>query len=54
MMTEPEGTPEVDLGDLEAFQGVAKFPVRVKCATLSWHTLRAALDAPGTNVSTES
>jgi nitrogen fixation NifU-like protein len=42
MMTEPEETPEVDLGDLEAFQGVAKFPVRVKCATLAWHVLEEA------------
>jgi nitrogen fixation protein NifU and related proteins len=34
----------VALGDLEALQGVVKFPVRIKCATLSWHTLRQALD----------
>ena len=39
MMTEPDEEPAVDLGDLEAFQGVAKFPVRVKCATLAWHVL---------------
>ena len=32
------------LGDLEALQGVVKFPVRIKCATLSWHTLAQALD----------
>src|SRR3954451_7096892 len=32
LMTDPEAAPAVDLGDLEAFQGVAKFPVRVKCA----------------------
>ncbi|HZP26917.1 MAG TPA: SUF system NifU family Fe-S cluster assembly protein [Dehalococcoidia bacterium] len=32
-----------DLGDLEALYGVRKFPVRVKCATLAWHTLRDAL-----------
>ena len=32
------------LGKLEAFSGVREFPVRVKCATLPWHTLRAALD----------
>ena len=36
--------PEVKLGDLEALQGVVKFPVRIKCATLSWHTLTQALD----------
>jgi nitrogen fixation NifU-like protein len=37
--------PEVPLGDLEALQGVVKFPVRIKCATLSWNTLVQALDA---------
>lgn len=37
--------PEVALGDLEALQGVVKFPVRIKCATLSWNTLSQALDA---------
>src|SRR5579875_2297343 len=34
----------VSLGDLEALQGVVKFPVRIKCATLSWHTLAQAID----------
>jgi nitrogen fixation NifU-like protein len=34
----------VTLGDLEALQGVVKFPVRIKCATLAWHTLAQALD----------
>ena len=39
MLTHPErGVPE-DLGDLEALHGVGKFAVRVKCATLAWHTL---------------
>jgi len=33
----------ITLGDLEALQGVVKFPVRIKCATLSWHTLAQAL-----------
>src|SRR5215469_5675224 len=33
------GEPDVSLGDLEALQGVVKFPVRIKCATLSWNTL---------------
>jgi nitrogen fixation protein NifU and related proteins len=42
--------PEVKLGDLEALQGVVKFPVRIKCATLSWNTLAQALDiAEGAN-----
>ena len=34
----------VKLGDLEALQGVVKFPVRIKCATLAWNTLLSALD----------
>ena len=34
----------VQLGDLEALQGVVKFPVRIKCATLAWNTLQQALD----------
>jgi len=44
MMTDPEFVPESDLGDLEALQGVAHYPVRVKCATLAWHTLHEALE----------
>lgn len=44
MMMEPKEEPAADLGDLEAFQGVAKFPVRVKCATLVWHVLEEGLD----------
>jgi nitrogen fixation protein NifU and related proteins len=34
----------VELGDLEALQGVVKFPVRIKCATLAWNTLQQGLD----------
>jgi nitrogen fixation protein NifU and related proteins len=34
----------VKLGDLEALQGVQKFPVRIKCATLAWNTLKQSLD----------
>jgi nitrogen fixation NifU-like protein len=34
----------VNLGDLEALQGVVKFPVRIKCATLAWNTLQQGLD----------
>ena len=37
---------DIPLGDLEALQGVVKFPVRIKCATLSWNTLLQALDTP--------
>jgi nitrogen fixation NifU-like protein len=36
---------DVKLGDLEALQGVVKFPVRIKCATLAWNTLLQALDS---------
>jgi nitrogen fixation NifU-like protein len=42
-----------DLGKLAAFAGVSEFPVRVKCATLAWHTLRAALQGEQHAVSTE-
>ena len=38
--------PAVELGDLEALRGVVKFPVRIKCATLSWNTLAQALEEP--------
>lgn len=38
------GGDTADLGKLVVFSGVREFPVRVKCATLPWHTLRAALD----------
>ena len=38
------GAADVKLGDLEALRGVVKFPVRIKCATLSWNTLVQALD----------
>ena len=37
-------TEDIPLGDLEALQGVVKFPVRIKCATLAWNTLIEALD----------
>ncbi|MGI9597959.1 MAG: Fe-S cluster assembly sulfur transfer protein SufU [Acidimicrobiales bacterium] len=41
---EPDVTSELPLGDLEALRGVVKFPVRIKCATLSWNTLSQAFD----------
>ena len=47
MSIEVDGEPgdaDVALGDLEALQGVVKFPVRIKCATLAWNTLLQALD----------
>ena len=40
----PEGEPGATLGDLEALRGVVKFPVRIKCATLSWNTLAQGID----------
>ena len=44
----PEIDPDVKLGDLEALRGVVKFPVRIKCATLSWNTLLQALEEAAT------
>jgi nitrogen fixation NifU-like protein len=44
----PTPDPDVKLGDLEALQGVVKFPVRIKCATLSWNTLGQGLDEVAT------
>ncbi len=46
-----EASPE--LGKLAVFSGVREFPVRVKCATLAWHTLKAALEDRDEPVSTE-
>ena len=46
--------PPIDeLGKLTVFAGVRDYPMRVKCATLAWHTLRAAVDARKDVVSTE-
>ncbi len=47
------GTASEGLGKLAAFAGVRRFPARVKCATLAWHTLRAALDRTPEPVTTE-
>jgi len=52
------GRPATDeetenLGKLAAFAGVCEFPMRVKCATLAWHTLRAALAGQSNPASTE-
>jgi nitrogen fixation protein NifU and related proteins len=44
---------EENLGKLAVFAGVSEFPLRVKCATLAWHTLRAALRGEQEAVSTE-
>ena len=45
MLFSKDYDPEI-LGDLEALEGVRKFPVRTKCATLAWHCLQTLLDAP--------
>ena len=42
-MDEADPAADVKLGDLEALQGVVKFPVRIKCAVLAWNTLTEAL-----------
>lgn len=47
------GGDQEALGKLAVFSGVAEFPMRVKCATLSWHTLRAALEDTHEPVTTE-
>ena len=42
------------LGSLRVLGGVSKFPIRVKCATLAWHAMKAAIDgSPDAEVSTE-
>lgn len=43
---QPEGGVRGPLGPLAALAGVSRFPIRVKCASLAWHTLKAALDRP--------
>ena len=48
-----EESTAAELGKLSAFSGVKEFPVRVKCATLPWHTLRSALRGTGEVVFTE-
>ena len=48
-----EVAPAPELGKLAVFSGVCEYPVRVKCATLCWHTLRAALREDGATIKTE-
>jgi nitrogen fixation protein NifU and related proteins len=52
LLTSDDARPPQDLGKLAALAGVREYPVRVKCATLCWHTLNAAL-AGGATVTTE-
>jgi nitrogen fixation protein NifU and related proteins len=53
LLTAPSAQPPPDLGKLMALAGVAEFPARVKCASLCWHTLNAALERAPAPVSTE-
>ncbi|OGS51314.1 MAG: SUF system NifU family Fe-S cluster assembly protein [Euryarchaeota archaeon RBG_16_68_12] len=54
LVTGKKGAAEApDLGKLAAFQGVSGFPVRVKCASLAWHTLKAALEEKEASISIE-
>ena len=52
MLTGANG-PAAEVGKLAVFAGVREFPSRIKCATLAWHTLQAALSEAGEPVSTE-
>ena len=54
MITSTPGTPTEDLGKLSVFAGVREFPTRIKCASLAWHTMKAAVaHESGAPVSTE-
>jgi nitrogen fixation NifU-like protein len=53
LLTHQDAVPGAELGKLAALSGVREFPARVKCASLCWHTLNAALDRGAATVSTE-
>ncbi|RWA52446.1 iron-sulfur cluster assembly scaffold protein [Cupriavidus sp. UYMSc13B] len=53
LVTGAPGEAEVPMGKLEVLAGVREFPARVKCATLAWHTMQAALENSARPVSTE-
>jgi nitrogen fixation protein NifU and related proteins len=53
LLTQPDAAPDGSIGKLAALSGVREFPVRVKCASLCWHTLNAALEHGAARVSTE-
>jgi nitrogen fixation protein NifU and related proteins len=53
MVTEDDGKQHPELGKLEVLAGVREFPARVKCATLAWHTLLAALKDQQQPITTE-
>jgi nitrogen fixation protein NifU and related proteins len=46
-------TEAQSLGKLAVFSGVSEYPIRVKCASLSWHAMKAGLDQPAAQISTE-
>ena len=55
MITSEPGTPTADLGKLSVFAGVREFPTRIKCASLAWHTMKAAVaDDPSTSLRASS
>ncbi len=45
---------DVSIGKLQVLEGVSEFPMRVKCASLAWHTMKAAIDRKDEAVSTEA
>jgi nitrogen fixation protein NifU and related proteins len=53
LLTQQDAVPDASLGKLAALSGVREFPARVKCASLCWHTLNAALERSAAPVSTE-
>jgi nitrogen fixation protein NifU and related proteins len=53
LLTRSDAAPDGALGKLAALSGVREFPVRVKCASLCWHTLNAALEHGAATISTE-
>jgi nitrogen fixation protein NifU and related proteins len=50
MITSNPETPPADLGKLSVFAGVREFPTRIKCASLAWHTMKAAVAHPSTSL----
>ena len=53
MLTGVAAEQGLELGKLRVFEGVREYPVRVKCATLSWHAMRSALEGSGETAKTE-
>ncbi len=52
LVTGTDKTPAKDLGPLRALAGVSRFPMRVKCASLSWHAMKSALEGTAREVTT--